>query len=81
MMTKPRDGDPCICGDGFLVEKGDWLICCACGGATTPGGKYLPPQSGWDIPALTPVEIQEAVDHWDRDWTERQFLRDALGVW
>jgi hypothetical protein len=76
---QPREGDSCVCGEGYLIEKDGWHVCCACGGAVTHSGKYLPPRSGWAIPALTLEEINEAIACLDREWTERQFMRDALG--
>lgn len=79
MRTEPREGDTCVCGEGYLVEKDNWHICCACGGAVTRSGKYLPPASGWSIPKLTTAEINAASEALDREWTERQFMRDALG--
>lgn len=78
MRISPQEGDPCVCGNGYLIEKDRWHVCCACGGAVTHSGKYLPPRSGWDIPTLTNQERNEASERLDRAETERQFWHDAL---
>lgn len=75
---QPREGDSCICGEGYLIEKDGWHVCCACGGAVTHSGKYLPPRSGWEIPALTTEEVEAASLRLDQDDTERTFMRAAF---
>jgi hypothetical protein len=78
MRRTPEEGDACICGEGYLVATGTWHVCCACGGAVTHSGKYLPPQSGWAIPVLTDEERSAASLRLDRAETERQFWRVAF---
>jgi hypothetical protein len=78
LSKEPREGDECQCGNGYLVEKQGWLVCSACGGALTNSGKYLPPQSGWAIPALTDEDRNEAYNRLDREETERNFWRQAF---
>ena len=78
MRISPEDGDECSCGNGYLIEKDGFHVCCACGGAVTHSGKYLPPNSGWTIPTLTEEEVQEAVNRWDKEETVRNFWRDAF---
>lgn len=80
ISLRPHEGDECVCGAGYLVEKAGWHICCACRGAVTHSGRYLPPRSGWMIPALTAEEVSAASARLDREETERQFMRDALGA-
>ncbi|HET8631124.1 MAG TPA: hypothetical protein VFL91_27190 [Thermomicrobiales bacterium] len=67
----------CQCGC-FLVEKDGLRICPSCGGAYTPSGKYLPPHSGWDIPALTPAEVAAEWGCIAREDDERDFWRVAF---